>query len=81
MGQVGNAGHLDFDRNGDLALDFLGGAAGPLGDDLDVVVGDIRIGLDGKRAKADDAPGGEDHHAAQDEPAILQRKIYKRTNH
>ena len=36
----------DLDRNRDLLLDLLGGSAGPLRDDADVVVGDVRIGFD-----------------------------------
>ncbi len=48
MSEVGDAGHLNFDGHRDLALDLFGGAAGPLGDDLDVVVGDVRIGFDGQ---------------------------------
>jgi hypothetical protein len=44
MLQVGNAVHHDLDGNGDLLLYFLGGAAGPLGDDLNVVVGYVAIG-------------------------------------
>ena len=51
MCKVGNAGHLDFDGDGNLALDLFGAAAGPLGDDLDVVIGDVRIGFDGQVAK------------------------------
>ena len=51
MGEVGNAGHLDLDRDGDLALDLFGAAARPLGDDLDVVVGDVGVGFDGQARK------------------------------
>ena len=43
-------------RDGDLLLDLFGGAAGPLRDDLDVVVGDVGIGLDGQVVERDDAP-------------------------
>ena len=42
VGEMRNAVHLNFDGDGDLLLDFFGGAAGPLGDDLHVVVGDVR---------------------------------------
>ena len=41
----GNAGHLHFDRHGDLLLDLFGGAPRPLGNDLDVVVGYVGVGL------------------------------------
>ena len=81
MGEVRNAGHLDLDRHRDLALDLLGAAARPLGDDLDVVVGDVGIGFDGQVAERDDAPGGEHHHSAQNQPAIFQREIDECANH
>ena len=81
MGEVGNAGHLDFDRHRDLALDLFGAAARPLGDDLDVVVGDVGVGLDGQVAERDDAPGGEHHHAAEHQPAVLEREIDECANH
>ena len=45
MGEVRQAVHLSFDGDGDLLLDFFGGATGPLGDDLHVVVGDVGIGF------------------------------------
>ena len=46
IGHVRHSGHLNFDRDGDLLLDFFGGSARPLGDDGHVVVRDVRIGLD-----------------------------------
>ena len=46
MNHARNAVHHGFERNGDLLLDLLGGDARPLRDDIDVVVGDVRIGLD-----------------------------------
>ena len=81
MRHVGDARHLDLDGDGDLLLDFFGGAAGPLGDDLDVVVGDVGIGFDGQVVEGDGAPGEEDDGRAEDEPAIVQRKIDEATNH
>ena len=81
MGEVGNAGHLDLDRNGDLALDLLGAAARPLGDDLNVVIGHIGVGFDGQRAKCENAPRGEHRHTAQHQPAALQREIDERADH
>ena len=46
----------DFDRNRDLLLDFFGGAAGPLRDHLDVVIGNVGIGFDRKIVKRNRAP-------------------------
>src|SRR5580693_2603267 len=81
MREVRQPVHLDFDGNGDLLLDLFGGAAGPLGDDLDVVVGDVGIGLDGKVVEGDGAPGEEDDGCAYDEPSIVQGKIDEAANH
>jgi hypothetical protein len=60
VGEVGNSGHLNFDRHRDLALNLLGAAPRPLGDDLHVVVGDVGVGLNGKGAERNNAPNGED---------------------
>ena len=81
MREMGNAGHLNFDRHGDLALDLFSRAARPLGDDLHVVVGYVGVGLDGQRAEADDAPGGEHNDRAEDQPAALEREIDECANH
>ncbi len=44
--RLGNAVHAELDRHGDLPLDFLGGMAGPLRDDLDHRRREIGIGID-----------------------------------
>ena len=56
MLHVRDAGHLDFDGDGDLLLDLFGCAAGPLGNHLDVVVGYVGIGLHWQIMKRDGAP-------------------------
>ena len=56
MRQVPDAVHLRLDRDGDLLLDLLGCASGPLRDDPDVFVGHIGIGFDRQIVKRDDAP-------------------------
>jgi hypothetical protein len=78
---VGGAGHLDFDGDGDLLLNLFRGAAGPLGDDLNVVVGDVGIGFDGKIVEGDHSPGKEQDGAAEYEPAIVEGKVDEGTNH
>jgi hypothetical protein len=80
MGQVRNAGHLDFDGNRDLAFDLLGAAPRPLRDDLDVVVGNVGIGLNGQSAEREDAPNSEQQNSAKDEPPALEREIDESTN-
>ena len=74
-------GHLNLDRHSHLPLDLLGRAARPLRDDLHVIVGDVGIGLDGQRAKRNDAPRGEHHHTAEHEPPALEREINECANH
>jgi len=48
MREMRNAVHLNLDGNGDLLLDFFRGSAGPLGDDLRVIVSDVGVGFHGK---------------------------------
>ena len=75
MNHVGNAGHLDFDGDGDLLFYFFGGTPGPLGNDLHIVVRNIGVRLDGQVAKRDDAPAKKQNGCAQHQPAIVESKI------
>src|SRR5581483_4783078 len=81
MREVGNPGHLDFDRYCNLALDLFGTAAGPLRDDLNVIVGYVRIGLDGQVFERDNTPCREHKHATENQPAIFEREINECSNH
>ena len=81
MSHVGNAGHLDFEGDGDLLLDLFGGASGPLRDDLNVVVGNVRVSFDREILERDDSPGEEKDCETEDHPAVIQSKIYETTNH
>ena len=56
MIQMRDAVHCDFERNRDLLLHFFGGAARPLRDDLDVIVGDVGVGFHRKVVEGDRAP-------------------------
>src|SRR5262249_42458655 len=69
------------DRDGDLLLDLLGGAAGPLRDDVDVGVGDIGVGFDGELVKRDRAPDQDHESQRHDEDAVVQREIDQGANH
>ena len=51
MSQMRDAVHRDLKRNGDLLLDFFGRAAGPLRDDLNVVIRNVRVRLHRKIVK------------------------------
>ena len=53
--------HLDFNGNRDLLFDFFRGVAGPLSDDLNVIVRHIRVGFDRQVMKGDRSPGQEQH--------------------
>ena len=54
--QVNVLPKLDFDGDGDLLLGFFGGSAGPVRDDVDVVVGDVGVGFDGEILEGDGFP-------------------------
>ena len=71
MRRCRNAVHRDFQRNRDLLLDLLGGDAGPLGDDLDVVVGHVRIGFHRQAVERNDAPAEQQDGDGQHQQAVL----------
>jgi len=56
MHDVRNAVHRDFQRNGHLLLDLFRGNSRPLRDNLHIVVGYVRIGLNGQLMERDGAP-------------------------
>ena len=76
-----DAVHHDFERNRDLLLDLLGRDPGPLRDDLDVVVGHVRIRFDRQIVERDRAPDEQQHGERQDQKPVVQRKIDKAANH
>jgi hypothetical protein len=55
--------------------------AGPLRNDLDVGVSDIRIGFDGEIVERNDAPYKKDDRETKHQDAIVQREINQVTNH
>jgi len=81
MGHVGDAGDRDFERDGDLLLDLFGGAARPLRDDVDVVVGDVGVGLDGEVMKGDGSPAEQQHGGDQDDEAVVERPVDELCDH
>jgi len=81
MLHVGDARHLDFDGRRDLLLNLFGGASRPLRDHLDIVVGDVGIGLDRKVVERHSAPTKEQDGCPQDEPSIVQREINQASDH
>ena len=59
MFEVRDPVHHDLDRNGDLLFHLFGGPPGPLRDDLDVVVRDVRVRFDREIVKRDRSPDKE----------------------
>src|SRR6185437_12443043 len=78
---AGYAIHGHFDRDRDLLLDLLGGDAGPLRDDFDVVVGDVGIGLYRKVVERQDAPGEEQNAHRYYQDPVLKREIDQLPDH
>ena len=73
-GDMLDAGELDFQRNRDVALDFLGRLAGPLRHHIDERRYRIRIGFDVEIGETD-AAGREDRREKhEDEDAAPQRE-------
>ena len=81
MLQVRQAVHDDLDGNGDLLLDFFGGVAGPLRDDLDVVVGDVGIGFHRQVVERDRAPNQQQQRDRQHQKTIIERVIDECADH
>src|ERR1700751_2430140 len=81
MNHVGDAVHHVFERDSDLLLDLFGGNAGPLGNDVYVVVGDVRIRFDGKLMKGNRSPDKQQKRRSHDQEAVLERKIDKLSKH
>ena len=73
--QMRHTVELDFEWNRDLLLDFFGGVARPLRDDLRVGVGNVGIGFDRQIVKGNDAPDEEHERPAQHEQGVVQREV------
>src|ERR1700722_15185351 len=81
MHHVRNSVHDDFQRNGDLLFDLFRGNSRPLGDDLNIVVGDVGISFDGETLEGNDSCGEKDERERQNEEAVIQSEIDDATNH
>src|SRR5277367_3446059 len=77
MREVRQAVHLNFDWDGDLLFDFFGGAAGPLGDYLDVIVGDVGIRFYRKSVEGNGAPNEQEEGEREDHEAVVEREVYQ----
>ena len=79
--QARNAVQFDLDRDGDLALHFLGRVAGPLRDQLDVRRREIRIRVDGQILEGPGAPGHQGQRRDHDHERLLEREGDKSGDH
>ncbi len=71
----------DFKRNRHLLLDLFGGMAWPLSDDLDVIVGDVRVRFDRKIVERNCAPDQQECGGDHNQKSIVQRKINEDPDH
>jgi hypothetical protein len=78
--EMGNAIDGVLNRHRDLLFDLLGRNAGPLGDDLDVIIRDVGISLDGKAAEGDYAPDEQQDRNSNDQQAVCKTKINETSN-
>src|SRR5690348_14359083 len=81
MRQVRYPIHLNLDRNGYLLFDLFRCPTRPLRDDVDVVVGHIRISFHGQAAKRDGPPDEQKNGNCQDDEAIVQSEIDETAQH
>src|SRR5258708_39712849 len=81
MRQMRNSVHADFERNSDLLLDLFGRNSWPLRDDLDVVVGNVRISFNRKLMKGNCTPNEQQQRNRQHDEAVLQGEINNGANH
>ena len=81
MLHVRDAGHLDFNGNGDLLLHLFGGASRPLRNHVDVVVGYVGIRLDRQIMEGDGAPDKQQNGNRQHHEPVVKCKINQTTNH
>ena len=72
---------LRFDRDRHLLLNLLGSAARPLGDDLNVGVGHIRIRFDRQGSERIGTPNQQQQAEPRHHEALFQCKIDELTNH
>src|SRR5260370_9595646 len=81
MVQVRDSWHLNLSRNCHLLFDMFRGVSRPLGDDVDIVVGDIRIRLNREVVERDRSPGKEQKGNCQNNEAVAQREVDEFADH
>src|SRR5215813_6951143 len=81
MRDMWNAVHCNFERNGDLLLDLFCSDSGPLRDDFNVVVGNIRISLDRQRVESYHSRAQKKQSQRYDKKSLIECKVYNPANH
>src|SRR5438445_5731889 len=79
--QMRNSVHLDFNRNRDLLFDLFRGVAGPLRNDLNVVVRHVRVRFDRQAVKRDRSPRQKKHSDNHHNEPVVERVIDESTSH
>ena len=79
--QVRRAVHGQFERERGEALDFFGGVAGPLGDQLDHGRRKIGIGVDGHALEGNGAGDDQQHGDHQHQEALPQSELDDAMDH
>ena len=81
QGHPGGAVQLALQWHGDAPLDLLRRVAGKLGDDRDLGVGDIRVGLDGRVEVGAQSKGGDDQSGKQRRNAAVNAGFDEEAEH
>jgi len=79
--QMWNAVQDDLERNRNLLLYFFCGAAGPLCDDLDIVIGNVWIRFHRQIVERNSTPDQQQNCDGQDQEAIIEGVINQTPNH
>ena len=81
MHHVGNAVQDDFQRHRDLLFNLLRRNPRPLGDDLDIVVRHIGIGIHRKTVECDHTARDQQHREGKNQQPLVEGKINNSANH
>jgi len=78
---VRQAVHHDLDWYRDLLFDLFRGPAGPLCNDLNIIVGDVRLRFDWQILEGDNAPGEEQNRQRKHQKPVIKREIDNTADH
>ena len=78
---TGQALQAHRQRIGDLVLDLLRGTPRPVGEDDDLVIGEVRDGVDRRRQERPVAPDADEREEGDDEKPVAQRDLDEPIDH